>query len=451
MDDSDQSGRPSGSIEAERATAERNDVAHAQCEPLAEVTPELTWLATVLTRMPIGVIVVEAESGRVLVMNAEAERLARPPAQTTSAQASLRRELPSDALVEHGGAVRPDDWPLARALRSGHTTINQEMRYLREDGSIGTVLVSAAPIRDADRMVAAVTTFNDVTDLRNAQARLSDDLRQLSLKAERGRQEADSASAAKSDFLSTMSHEIRTPLNAIVGYVQLLEMGVGGVGTAAQKSYLQRLRMSSDHLLKLVNDVLDLAKAESSSLTLHQAAGSCDAAIETAIALVLPLATARQINLEHPSYAIREDIYVGDEDRVHQILVNLLGNAMKFTRPGGTVTIESGIVSNPHTEDSRVRALVVREGLWATITVTDTGIGIPANRLTAIFEPFVQLEEARDAAPSTPAQRGTGLGLAISRRLACAMGGDLTVRSVEGQGSAFTLWLPAERDVAASG
>ncbi len=175
--------------------------------------------------------------------------------------------------------------------------------------------------------------------------------------------------------------------------------------------------------------------------------------IEAAIGLVAPLATARGITLDHPSYYSAssdiQDLYLGDEDRVRQILVNMLGNAVKFTPGGGAVIIESGTVRNPHVEDSRVRTQTVREGNWATITVTDTGIGIPSSRLVAIFEPFVQLEATRDvedAAGSTEVitatQRGTGLGLAISRRLARAMGGDLTVRSVEQHGSSFTLWLP---------
>lgn len=148
----------------------------------------------------------------------------------------------------------------------------------------------------------------------------------------------------------------------------------------------------------MINEVLDLAKADAGSLILQQRTGSYDAVIEAAIGLVAPLATARGITLEHPSYYSAssdiQDLYLGDEDRVRQILVNLLGNAVKFTPHGGAVIIESGTVRNPHAEDSRVRTQTVREGNWATITVTDTGIVIPSSRLVAIFEPFVQLEAA---------------------------------------------------------
>ncbi|MGI8509183.1 MAG: PAS domain-containing sensor histidine kinase [Gemmatimonadaceae bacterium] len=546
---------------------------NAKSDLLALVTQERTRLEAVLQQMPGGVVVVDAQSGRVLLMNAEAERLARPPADSSASAG-----IPADALIEHGAhLLRPDEWPLTRALRTGQITTNQEMQYLRDDGSLGTVLVSAAPIRNGDRTEAAVAIFNDVTEQRataarldetqekllalfnsnviglawgenemiseandqllrtlgctrddlpldwnrmtppdqrwindralreglntgrftpferdfirkdtslvpvviggymlgtdpfryvafvlditsqkmveREQLRLAEELRVANLEAERARVDADRANAAKSEFLSTMSHEIRTPLNAIIGYVQLLEMGIGGVGTDAQRLYLERLRSSSGHLLLLVNEVLDLAKAESSSLVLQQQTGSSDTVIEAAIVLVAPLATARGITLDHPSYYSAssnvQDLYLGDEDRVRQILVNMLGNAVKFTPRGGAVIIESGTVRNPHVDDSSVRTQTVREGSWATITVTDTGIGIPSSRLVAIFEPFVQLEATRDVEPAavsteviTATERGTGLGLAISRRLARAMGGDLTVRSVEHHGSSFTLWLP---------
>lgn len=557
------------SVQADSSPLKRDGGTDAERELLAQVTQERARLEAVLQQMPGGVVIVEAQSGRVLMINAEAERLARPPVNSPTSPG-----VPGDALIEHGSRlVHPDSWPLTRALRTGHITTNQEMQYLRDDGSLGTVLVSAAPIRSGGGIEAAVATFNDVTAQRDTEARLdetqakllalfhsnviglawgeneiisdandellrllgctrddlpldwsrmtlpeqrwmndrtlrealdtgrfapferdfvrkdgsivpvllggymlgsdpfryisfvldissqkaaereqqrlTEELRFANLEAERARADADHANAAKSEFLSTMSHEIRTPLNAIVGYVQLLEMGIGGIGTDAQRLYLARLRSSSDHLLHLVSEVLDLARAESGSLMLHQRNGSADAVIDAAIGLVAPLATARGITLEHPSYSDFENVYSGDEDRVRQILVNMLGNAVKFTPSGGAVTIESGTVQNPRVEDPNLGAQTIREGRWATITVTDTGIGISANKLADIFEPFVQLEVGRDvdsaagsAAVNTTARRGTGLGLAISRRLARAMGGDLTVRSVERQGSSFTLWLP---------
>lgn len=404
---------------------------------MARVTPaveEVDRLDAVLQQMPQGVIVVEAATGRVLMMNSEARRLARPP--LAMGIAAEPAPIPPDALTEPGlPLIQPDNWPLTRALRHGHTTRNQEMQYLREDGTVGTVLVSAYPVFDGERLDSAVATFTDVSG--------------------RLRPETEHTGTARADLLSTMSHEIRTPLNAIIGYVQLLEMGVGGVGTDAQRSYLQRLRTSSDHLLNLVNEVLDLSKADSGSLALAECRGSADVAIDGAVSVVTPLGRSRGVSLEHPLYSADGDVYIGDEDRVRQVLVNLLSNAVKFTPAGGSVLIESGTVLDPRIDDRRTTmhaVHAVRAGRWATITVTDTGVGIPADRLDAVFEPFVQFgvsveqqhaESSRKPDSPQLEQRGTGLGLTISRRLARAMGGDLTVRSIEGQGSAFTLWLPA--------
>lgn len=415
----------------------RDDAMDAEHDLLAQVTQERARLEAVLQQMPGGVVIVDAASGRVLMINAEAERLACPPGNT----ALTPHEFARGALVERGSRlVHPDSWPLTRALRSGHITVNQEMQYLRDDGSLGTVMVSAGPIFDHDQIVAAVATFNDVTE----QIRLTEELRFANLEAERARADADRANAAKSEFLSTMSHEIRTPLNAIIGYVQLLEMGVGGSGTEAQRSYLTRLRMSSDHLLALVNEVLDLAKVESGSLTLQRQIGRSDDVVDAAIGLIAPLATTRGLVIQHlrPN---ADDMYIADEDRVRQILVNLLGNAIKFTPSGGAITVECSTTGGRYGEELDQGAPATSNERWATITVTDTGIGIPASKLPTVFDHFVQLDAATQASTEvrTPVQRGTGLGLTISRRLARAMGGDLTVRSRENEGSVFILWLPA--------
>lgn len=143
---------------------------NAKSDLLAQITQERARLEAVLQQMPGGVVIVDAQSGRVLMMNVEAERLARPPANSSASLA-----IPADALVEHGTRLlHPDDWPLTRALRTGQITTNQEMQYLRDDGSLGTVLVSAAPIRNGDRMEAAVATFNDITGQRETAARLDE-------------------------------------------------------------------------------------------------------------------------------------------------------------------------------------------------------------------------------------------------------------------------------------
>lgn len=251
---------------------------------------------------------------------------------------------------------------------------------------------------------------------------LSDEARKLAL-------EAREATRAKSQFLSTMSHEIRTPLNAIIGFTDLLELEVAGPLTPAQSHYLARIRASSAHLLKLIEDVLDLAKVEAGRMDVKHERARASVAISSAVGLVEPQAAAAGIIIDYRE--VYTDCYLGDEDRVRQILVNLLANAVKFTERGGRVTVTSGTTRHPAAE-----AQLSGEGPWVFIRVADTGIGITPAMRESVFVAFVQTEQGL-----TRRRDGTGLGLTISRELARRMGGDLTLQSVDGEGSCFTLWL----------
>jgi len=257
---------------------------------------------------------------------------------------------------------------------------------------------------------------------------LADDLEHANRRLERAIGEAEDASRAKDQFLATMSHEIRTPINAILGYTELLRLGVAGPLTAGQEEQLDRLQVSGHHLLDLVDQVLDFARIEAGTLAVEQASARTADAIHTALTVVGPQAAARGVTFSSLCGPECSLAYLGDPPRVHQILVNLLGNAIKFTAPGGQVTVRCA----PCDQDGREE----ESGAWVCLVVEDTGVGIPPERLADIFEPFVQVESGY-----TRRHGGAGLGLAISRRLAHAMGGELSVESELGRGSRFTLRL----------
>jgi signal transduction histidine kinase len=258
-----------------------------------------------------------------------------------------------------------------------------------------------------------------------------------------GRAKEDSANKVRTEVLTTMSHEIRTPLNAIVGYAELLELGVAGPLTLKQREYVARLRLSGAHLVGLVNDVLDLAKADAGKLLMAGDVSSTAAAVETAIATSQHAADAAHVRIIDDASACSETdagvSYVGDEKRVIQILINLMANAIKFTPRGGTVSLACGTVA-----ESPTGTCLVGSGPWAFIRVSDTGPGVALDQHAAVFEPFVQEENG-----FTRSKGGTGLGLTISRRLARLMGGDLTLASDapgSSSGATFTLWLPRTTD-----
>ena len=237
---------------------------------------------------------------------------------------------------------------------------------------------------------------------------------------ERQRARADEANRAKSTFLAVMSHELRTPLNAIGGYVQLLEMGIHGPITPEQTEALSRIDRAQRHLLRLINDVLNLARIE---------AGRVEYVIEDASVAEMVAAVAPMVEPQLAAKGIAFEVRIpdgevarADRDKAQQIILNLLGNAAKFTPDGGRVVVDTGF-----REEVADRVF---------LRVTDTGPGIAREMLSSVFEPFVQVD-----ASHTRRSQGTGLGLTISRDLARGMGGDLRARSVVGEGSTFTLAL----------
>jgi PAS domain S-box-containing protein len=233
------------------------------------------------------------------------------------------------------------------------------------------------------------------------------------------RAQAEAANTAKMQFLTMMSHELRTPLNAIAGYSELLALGVHGPITEQQRDDLQRIQRSQKHLLGLINDILNFAKVESGHVHFDLAVVPVNAALHAVEQLVSPQLRAK--GLEYRFEPPPEELLVhADREKMLQVVLNLLSNAMKFTPTGGRIRLDAE----------------GRDGVVA-IRVHDTGIGIPPDKLEMIFDPFVQVSGSY-----TRTFEGTGLGLAISRDLARAMGGDLVAESRVGEGSVFTFTLP---------
>ena len=276
------------------------------------------------------------------------------------------------------------------------------------------------------RIATLVTALRSALRARLRQFEIRDYVteRERLLESERAaRAEAEDANRAKSRFLTVMSHELRTPLNAIGGYAELIELEVHGAITDAQREALQRIQRSERHLLGLIESVLSFARVEAGTVRFDIRKVGTSELINTAQALVEPQVRARGLRIELAECDENRWI-AADLEKACQILLNLLSNAMKFTPRGGLVTLRCA------SRDDVVE-----------ISVADTGMGIPPNKLDSIFEPFVQIDTGL-----TRTQEGVGLGLAISRDLARGMAGDLSVVSTLGKGTCFTLRLPAYRD-----
>jgi signal transduction histidine kinase len=303
------------------------------------------------------------------------------------------------------------------------------LRILREIG-FGSLL--AVPLIVRDKVQGAITfaspagdppfTSEEIAlavDLAARSAMALDNAR-LYREADALRLAAERANQSKSEFLGGMSHELRTPLNAIAGFTELIDMGTQGPVTEKQHVALARIKANQEHLLMLITEILNFVRVESGRMEYHSGEVSMTEALSDVAEMLSGAISEKGLTLETPRCEVAVVAWA-DPDRVRQILVNLVMNAVKYTPPnGGTIKLSCAVVGDSvHAE------------------VVDTGPGIPDAKLESIFEPFVQL-----AADLTDRRGGVGLGLAISRDLARAMNGNLTVKSKVGAGSRFTLTLP---------
>ncbi|MEO5815516.1 MAG: PAS domain-containing sensor histidine kinase [Gemmatimonadaceae bacterium] len=324
--------------------------------------------------------------------------------------------LPDEIIGKHFSVFYGEDekdtkpaMELETAAREGRA--EDEGWRLRKDGTRFWANVVITALRDGNgHLVGFAKVTRDLSERRAAELQ--------ALAAARRVSQAEEANQVKASFLAAMSHELRTPLNAIGGYADLLLTGIGGDVSARQRQYLERIRNSQQHLLAIINDILNFSRIEAGRLQLEIGPVSLQAVVDAVVPMIEPQAAAKNLVVEQGSFD--KALVSGDHAKIEQILVNLLSNAVKFTEPGGRISIDCE-----------------ENGDCVELSVRDTGIGIPDTDIDAIFQPFIQVGRSL-----TSKQEGTGLGLAISSDLATAMGGALRVESVIGEGSTFTLSLP---------
>ncbi len=286
-----------------------------------------------------------------------------------------------------------------------HTTF---VPALDDDGRVKYVIGASVDITERKQAEEELKQYRD---------HLEEMVAERTREIERQRRELEKANRLKSEFLSTMSHELRTPLNSVLVLSELMLKRGTGRDTEKEAEYLRVIERNGHHLLELINDILDLSRIEAGRMELWPREFAASTVLTRALEIVEPLAEQKGLPIE--TRLEGSPRLYSDEDRVKQILVNLLNNAVKFTKEGS------------------VTATVTEDGGQVFFSVTDSGIGISEPNLSQIFESFRQIDGS-----STREYGGTGMGLAISRRLARLLGGDLTARSELGRGSTFTLVLP---------
>jgi PAS domain S-box-containing protein len=320
---------------------------------------------------------------------------------------------------------------ILRRAAQGEPTRNQEVVRLAKNGRTVDVALTVSPIRNAAGEVVGISTIGrDISDSKRHEESLqlwAAELRETTSESLQRKQEAEEANRAKSQFLANMSHELRTPLNAIIGYSEMLQEDALQLGQESMATDLEKICGAGRHLLKLINDVLDLAKVEAGKLDAYVEQFEVMAFVDEVASTVRPLVEQKGNQL-----MVRCDPGIGsmhsDRTKLRQCLFNLLSNSAKFT-DCGTVSL---IVSQ-HLEDDRD---------WITFEVEDTGIGISRDQLGKVFEAFVQAENS-----TTRKYGGTGLGLTLTKRFCELLGGKLQAESEPGKGSRFTLLLPAQIDM----
>ncbi|MBD2326858.1 PAS domain-containing sensor histidine kinase [Alkalinema sp. FACHB-956] len=357
-------------------------------------------LVQALEAMLDGVILTD-RAGKILYANPATSQLFGASLKELCCQNSIDRWV-GQSLSHEGRSSGLSPQLLQQATTHGW---RGELRCCRKDGHEFLAEASVGSIPD---QLILVWTIRDITNYKRTELELIVENQALAR-----------SSQLKSEFLANMSHELRTPLTSILGFSSILKQKIFGELTAKQELYIQQIHRSGQHLLALINDILDLSKIEAGQLSLEMMPLSISQICQEAVALISEQAKVRNLNLQT---AIPDDLppLMADEVRIRQMLLNLLSNAIKFSHEGGTIGIQV-------THDHQVLGL----------TVWDNGIGIPQEKQHLLFNPFQQVDDFIDRR-----RAGTGLGLALTRRLAELHCGSVEFKSEVGKGSQFTIFLP---------
>ena len=378
-------------------------------------------MRAILDTIPVGIMIAEAPSGRILGRNKMLDQIIGAPDAVGGEAAGSDDYTKYTANHADGRPVEPHEHPLAQITSGKTREAYLQAHYLRPDGTrIWTDLQGAAILDEEGNLKGAVLAMSDIDRRKRAEAAqlaIADELRHRTEEAEAAREAAEAANRAKSAFLANMSHELRTPLSAVIGYTELLEEESEDPAILVD---LGKIRSNAKHLLSLINDVLDLSKVEANKMELFAETVALGPLLADVASTVEPLvktkANTLALDLGDDLGAMRTDAV-----KLRQCLFNLLGNACKFTEHG------------------RITLRVRRDADWLSFAIEDTGIGMSQEQLGRLFQRFSQADES-----TTRKFGGTGLGLALTRAFARLLGGDVTVTSTEGQGTCFTLSVPAE-------
>jgi len=382
-------------------------------------------------------VVYQAADGRIIAANPAAQRILGLTLDQLQGRTSM--DPLWQAVHEDGTEFPGETHPAMVALRTGKEVLGVIMGvYASGHEGVRWIHINAIPQFHPGEAAPyqVYATFEDVTarklaedGLLQAQAELEERVRQRTAELERATVAAEAANRAKSEFLATMSHELRTPLNAILGYAQLLKQADNL--SAKQRDNLAIIHRSGEHLLTLITDILDLSKIEAGKFELEPTEFSLPSMLASLIDMTRLRAEQKGLTFTATPLAEMPFSVVGDEKRLRQVLLNLLGNAVKFTQQG-SVTLRV-LCSLAAQADSDPASPTAAPAASCTIRfeVRDTGSGIPPEEIEEVFQPFHQLKDRRLQI------EGTGLGLPISRRLVRKMGGELFVQSVSGQGTLF--------------